>query len=207
MKKYIDSNGQPWNGSFIVADGKTILNPTEELLLASGYTEVTEPEKTAEELLAEAKAARLAEAETYNDSPEVNVFYLYGQPMWLYFEERSRILASISAYRRLGRTDMTKVYGGMEFTFPLDTWETLLSAVEVYASECLNVTERHKRDIMAAATMEEVSVIDVTADYPEKLEFTPTVEEGAEDAPDVEKDPNVETPASEESSENVITEE
>lgn len=200
MKKYIDRNGQPWNGSYIVADGKTIVNPTEEILFANGYTEVTEPEKTAEELLAEAKAARIAEVEAYDASVAVNVFYLYGQPMWLDFDERSRILASISAYRKLGRTDMTKVYGGVEFTFPLDTWESLLAAVEVYASECLNVTERHKRDIMEAATMEDVSIIDITAGYPEKLTFTPTEEEAEEAASE-------EAPAGENTEEPQVTEE
>lgn len=171
MKRYIDKDGNPWNGCYIVVNGQTIVNPTDEMLLANGYTEVKEHEPTPDELFEERKKAKIAEIEAYDSSDSVNLFYVYEQPMWLDFDERSRILTSISAYRRMGRTEMTKIYGDVEFTLPLDTWDGLLAAVELYASECLNVTERHKREAHYAINDEELEAIDITAGYPEKLVF------------------------------------
>lgn len=173
MKKYIDKDGNPWNGCYIVVDGQTIVNPTENMLLENGYTEVIEPEPTPEEELEKRRQAKIDEIDAYDKSDSVNIFYVYEQPMWLDFDERSRILTSISAYRKMGRTEMTKIYGDTEFTLPLDTWEELLAAVEIYASECLNVTERHKREAHNATNDEELAAIDITAGYPEKLVFRP----------------------------------
>ena len=181
MKQYIDRNGDLWNGCYIVVNGQTIVNPTESMLLSNGYTEVKEPEKTQNELFEERKQTKIKQIEDYDNSNNVNVFYIYQQPMWLDFDERSRILTSINAYRKMQRTEMTKIYNNVEFTFPIETWEELLSAVEIYASECLNVTQRHKMQVYYAINDEELNAIDITSGYPEKLIFNPNDdEEGGE---------------------------
>ena len=168
MKKYLDPNGNLWEGGCIIVDGKTIINPTEDVLAANGYIKI---EKNAADILEESKKAKIAEIDAYDISENVNVFYVGNMPMWLDFEERSRILASINAYRKLGMNEMTKIYEGMEFTWPLAVWEDMLAAVEVYASECKNVTERHKKDVLDALNTEDVEAVDITGSYPDKLNF------------------------------------
>jgi hypothetical protein len=47
----------------------------------------------------------------------------------------------------------------------------MLVLLEIYASEALNTTERHKIAINALQTIEDVEAYDYTTGYPEKLQF------------------------------------
>ena len=47
----------------------------------------------------------------------------------------------------------------------------MLSALELYALDCYNVTAAHKADIEALTTVEDVVAYDYEIDYPEKLNF------------------------------------
>lgn len=90
-KRYVDNDGNFWNGKSIVIGEQRIWNPTEEQLLEAGYTEYVKPEPTAEQLLAQAKSAKLAAIESYDRSNAVNSFTIGGAPMWLTVEEREKI--------------------------------------------------------------------------------------------------------------------
>ena len=121
--------------------------------------------------LADAIAAKLARIRVYDNSDAVNSFTLGGIQMWIDFEERARIRQSIDAYRNVGKTEMTKWFGGKIFTYNLDTWQTMLDKLSVYASEALNVTEQHKAEVSALTTVEDVEAYDITKGYPAKLLF------------------------------------
>ena len=45
----------------------------------------------------------------------------------------------------------------------------MLSALEMYALECFNVTAAHKAAVAELKTIKEVEAFDVTADYPQQL--------------------------------------
>lgn len=47
----------------------------------------------------------------------------------------------------------------------------MLNALEVYAAEALNVTELHKVVISGMDNIDDVNNYDITANYPEKLNF------------------------------------
>lgn len=66
---------------------------------------------------------------------------------------------------------MTKVFNGAEFTFPISVWRQMLNALEVYAAEALNTTERHKAAIERMDNIQDVIDYDYTQGYPTKLEF------------------------------------
>lgn len=138
----------------------------QEDYLLNGYSDA--------ELLSQAKDAKTREIEAYDRSAEVNNFTLGGTEMWLSFDERARIRQSINAYRNEGKTEMTKWFGGKAFTFTLDTWQTMLDKLSVYASEALNVTERHKAKIKALTSIEAVDGYDYKTGYPKKLSFANT---------------------------------
>lgn len=137
---------------------------------SSGTEETAEPPSSVP-TLSDAIAGKVAEISAYDRSAAVNSFTLGGTEMWLSFDERARIRQSIDAYRNEGKTEMTKWFGGKAFTFPLDTWQTMLDKLSVYASEALNVTEQHKAEVQALTTIEEVDAYDITKGYPEKLTF------------------------------------
>ncbi len=47
----------------------------------------------------------------------------------------------------------------------------MLSALEMYALECFNVTAGHKAKVSALTTVEDVSAYDYTTGYPTMLEL------------------------------------
>ena len=124
-----------------------------------------------EPTLADVKTKKLAEISAYDISLSVNYFSLGGVSLWIDFNERARIRQSIDAYRNTGVTTMTKWFGGKSFTYPLDTWQTMLDKLSVYASEALNVTEQHKAEVQALTSIEAVESYDYKTGYPEKLSF------------------------------------
>ena len=145
--------------------------PTEEQLLSWGFEEYIAPAPTPEELLERAKNGKLSQIDAYNDSPEVNTFTIGGNEMWLSVTERQQIATQISANEAMGRETMTKWYNGIEFTYPLAQWKQMLVVLEVYAGDALNVTEAHKSAVKALTTIEEIEDFDITAGYPEKINF------------------------------------
>jgi hypothetical protein len=170
-KKWI-KDGKIWDEkTSIVVGGQRVWNPTEEQLLAAGYTEYIAPVPTPEQLLEQAKQDKVFEIERYNESPAVNSFTISGQQMWLTVEERQQIATQISANEAAGREAMTRWFGGLPFEFPLATWKQMLVALEVYADDAINVTESHKAAVAQLETIEEVEAYDITADYPAKPMF------------------------------------
>lgn len=137
---------------------------------SSGTEETTEPPSSVP-TLSDAIASKISEISAYDRSSAVNNFMLGGTEMWLSFDERARIRQSIDAYRNEGKTEMTKWFGGKAFTYPLDTWQTMLDKLSVYASEALNVTERHKAEVRAITSIKAVEGYDYKSGYPEKLSF------------------------------------
>lgn len=144
---------------------------TAEILTEWGFVEWTDPEPTEEELLERARLEKLAEIDEYNQSNNVNEFTVNGIPMWLTVNERQQISTQIAANGAVGRTVMTKWYGGHSFTFPLTVWEQMLVALEVYAGDALNVTEEHRAAVNSLQTVQEIEAYDITDGYPEKLVF------------------------------------
>ena len=150
---------------------KVIVNPTEEQILADGWTEVVSSDSVAEPSIEEVRNHKLVQIDNYDASPEVEMFTINGIPMWLGHELRQQIRTSAEAYSSLGYTEMTKVFEGIEYTFPITTWIQMLDALEVYAAEALNTTERHKNIVNTLATIQEIVDYDYTTGYPLKLSF------------------------------------
>lgn len=176
MKRYYNPTTNEWynEGTSIT---KNIHNgvfsgiPSVEDFDAWGFEEWVEPAPTPAQLLERAKANKIAELETYNDSDAVNEFTISNIPMWLNFDERSRLQKAVDAKEAMGKTSMTKVWNGVDFTFPLSTWKAMLAALEDYAYDCQNVTDSHKAAINALESIDEVEDYNFQSGYPEKLSF------------------------------------
>jgi len=132
---------------------------------------VVAPDPTDDELLEDAQAKKVDDISAYDSSANVNAFTIGGNPMWLSFEERTRLRQSIEAAKAAGEESMTRYFAGYPFTYPVTTWDAMLYAVENYAGACTNVTEQHKQAVYALTTVGEVESYDYTVGYPEKLAF------------------------------------
>ena len=129
----------------------------------------TEP--TPAELLALAKGKKDGDITAFDNSANVNSFIIGGLPMWLGWELRARLKASLEAIEAAGGTEMTKGFGGIEYTFSVDQWHAMINAVENYAGQCQKVTEGHRAAVNALATIAEVEAYDYTVGYPPKINF------------------------------------
>lgn len=173
--KIIDGKTVFYGGEIIIIGDIQIINPTEDQLLEAGwqiYVEPPVPEPTPEELLQWAKENKLSEIEYYNNSPSVNSFIVNGYETWIPVELRAVFKTSLDAYIALGQSTMTKIWDGVEYTTSPQNWLQMYYQVEFYANECQNVTDRHKIAINAMDNIEDVQNFDITAGYPNKLEFS-----------------------------------
>lgn len=174
MKRYYkieDGNKEFFTGNVLYYNGATIVNPSEEQMIEAGWLVYVEPEPTDAEKLARAKAEKIIQIDNYDASSAVEEFVINGSPMWLGHELRQQIRTSADAYEAMGYENMTKVFNGVEFTFPIIAWRQMLNALEVYAAEALNTTERHKNAVEALNDIQDVIDYDYTTGYPIKLSF------------------------------------
>lgn len=169
--KIIDNVETFFEGNVLHTEDATIINPTEEQMIAAGWQVYVEPEPSDEEKLIAAKLEKITQIENYDASSNVEQFTINGIPMWLGHELRQQIRTSVDAYEALGYTDVTKVFNGIEFSFSINAWRQMLNALEVYAAEALNTTERHKNAVNLMDNIQDVIDYDYTTNYPLKLSF------------------------------------
>ena len=120
-------------------------------------------------LTAAAQKMVLAEIEKHDTSPSVNGFMLNGQRVWLNKDTRVGLMNSTSIAKAMGKTTTTLWFGGMQIEVNCDKAIGLLSALEMYALECFNVTAAHKKAVAELNAVEEVLGYDYTKGYPEQL--------------------------------------
>lgn len=124
---------------------------------------------TERDVLNSAKAAVLAAIEAYDTSPAVNGFMLNGQRVWLDKATRVGLMNSTTIAKAMGQPTTTLWLGDVKLVVECDKAIQLLSALEMYALECFNVTAAHKKAVVEMSTVEEVLGYDYTAGYPEVL--------------------------------------
>lgn len=170
MKRYKKDNKIKTAKQIIIRkDGKQIINPTEEMILADGWVEYIAPvyEKTIEDY----KRDKKDEILHFDSSEEVNIFYIQGLPVWLDKATRAGLKLRFEAEIAMGKTDTVLWYNGMQFPLYLEQAIQMLYAIEVYASACYDNTQRHLAAIDNLETIEDIENYDYRSDYPEKLEF------------------------------------
>ena len=170
MKRYIkDGKIKHRNEIVIRKDGMNTYNPTEEMILADGWEEYITPvyEPTIEDI----RKRKKDEIARYDSSDEVNTFYMQGQQMWLDKATRAGLMLRLQAEQAMGKETTTLWYGTHQFELPIVNAFQMLYALEVYASQCYDNTQRHLANVNALQSIEEVEIYDYRAGYPQKLEF------------------------------------
>ena len=122
-------------------------------------------------LTAAAQKMVLAEIEKHDTSPSVNGFMLNGLRVWLNKDTRVGLMNSTSIAKGMGQATTTLWFGGMKIVVNCNKAIGLLSALEMYALDCFNVTAAHKKAVAELNTVEEVLGYDYTKGYPEQLKM------------------------------------
>lgn len=181
MKQYIKNNTIKTRQEIvIVKNGMRTINPTEEQILADGWVEYVAPVKE-EKVISDEHKAKAAfvrarhklrnEIIAHDSSSEVNCFYMQGQQMWLDKATRAGLMLRFQAEQAMGNDYTTLWYNGNQYELPLLGAFQMLYALEVYASQSYDNTQRHLANIANLETIEEVENYDYKEGYPEKLQF------------------------------------
>lgn len=110
----------------------------------------------------------------FSDQGYINYFTFNGLELKMLYEDRARFKLSLDAYKLLGKQIMTKYFCGYKIDFNLKDYDKLilmLASLEVYYSECWNVTQQHLEFVKNATSVDEIYNFDITADYPSQLKF------------------------------------
>lgn len=118
------------------------------------------------------KNAMLSYIEKYDASSSVNSFLLNGMEVWLDKATRVGLMNSTTIAKSMGQEKTTLWLGDVKLVVECDKAIQLLSALEMYALECFNVTAAHKKAVAELNTVEEVLEYDYTAGYPKILEMS-----------------------------------
>lgn len=122
--------------------------------------------------LDQAKEKLIAEITAYDTSDKVNGFILNGLLVWLDKATRVGLMNSTTIAKAAGQETTTLWLGGLKLVVDCDKAIRLLSALEMYALECFNVTASHKQAVSQLTTIEEVEAYDYKAGYPKMLEMS-----------------------------------
>ena len=164
------------NGVFasntIELNGCVVCNPTEDMLRQAGYEEYKEPMPTESEKLEQAKVEKIAEITAYDTSDKVNGFVLNGAVVWLDKATRVGLMNSTTISKSVGQKTTTLWLGSMKLIVDCDKAIQLLSALEMYALDCFNVTASQKQAVSELTTIEEVEAYDYKVGYPKMLEMS-----------------------------------
>ena len=115
------------------------------------------------------KKAMLAYIEKYDASSSVNSFLLNGMDVWLDKVTRMGLMNSTTIAKAAGLDETTLWLGDIELVVDCDKAIQLLSALEIYALECFNVTASHKAAVNKLDNIDAVLTYDYREGYPEKL--------------------------------------
>ena len=115
------------------------------------------------------KKAMLAYIEKYDVSSSVNSFLLNGMQVWLDKVTRMGLMNSTTIAKAAGLDETTLWLGDIELVVDCDKAIQLLSALEIYALECFNVTASHKAAVNKLDNIDAVLTYDYREGYPEKL--------------------------------------
>lgn len=135
---------------------------------------ITLPSSSAHDATAVLEAAK-TEVETaitaYDSSSAVNSFLLNGIEVWLDKATRVGLMNSTAIAKNMGQEKTSLWLGSYQLEVDCDKAIQLLSALEMYALECFNVTAAHKKAVSELDNIEAVLTYDYKSGYPEKLKM------------------------------------
>ena len=107
----------------------------------------------------------------YDSSSAVNSFLLNGIQVWLDKATRVGLMNSTTIAKNMGQEKTSLWLGSYQLEVDCDKAIQLLSALEMYALECFNVTAAHKKAVSELDNIEAVLTYDYKSGYPEKLKM------------------------------------
>lgn len=122
--------------------------------------------------LEKAKKAVIKKINDYDQSSDVNSFFLNGIQVWLNKDTRVGLMNSLTIERDAGKEISTLWFNNICININCDAALQMLKSLELYALACYNKTAEHRVAVNALNSIEDVMDYDFTEGYPDKLVFT-----------------------------------
>lgn len=165
-------------------DESNYLISTDESQSETHYVSITEERKNEletewntppEPTLEEVRQQKIAELRAYDESTDVNWFYVDEIGMWYDYTRRGSINRLVESTKMLGGNTITlwtETPPIVGIPFECDAALLMLAQLEVFAGQSKANTQQHWANILALQTKEEIEAYDFTVGYPEKPHFS-----------------------------------
>ena len=105
----------------------------------------------------------------YDNSAEVNSFYLNGKRVWLDKATRVGLFNILNIEKASNTETITLWFSNTSIEIQVDKAIALLTMVEKYAKQCYDNTQKHYVEINQLESIEDCLQYDITAGYPDIL--------------------------------------
>lgn len=165
LKSYTDENGNTLYSATSDSNVADLLEDLYEMV----QIDLGLKDKPSEIEVAQNKVIR--KINKYDTSADVNSFYLNGLQVWLDKSTRVGLMNSLTIEKNTGKETSTLWFGNLKLDISPDAAIQMLSALELYALECYNVTAEHKAKVKAMNDINSINSYNYTVNYPDKLKF------------------------------------
>lgn len=117
-------------------------------------------------ILQDIKTKILSLQEEYDNSAEVNSFYLNGKRVWLDKATRVGLFNLLNLEKAANTKTTTLWFNNNSIEIEVDKAITLLTTIEKYAKQCYDNTQKHYAEINQLDSIEACLQYDITAGYP-----------------------------------------
>lgn len=115
------------------------------------------------------KKQLLSLQQEYDSSAEVNAFMLDGKRVWLDKATRVGLFNILHLEKARATENTTLWFNTKSIEIEVNKAITLLTAVEIYAKQCYDNTQKHYAEINQLESIEDCLQYDITAGYPDIL--------------------------------------
>lgn len=122
--------------------------------------------------LEKVKKSVIKKIDDYDQSSDVNSFFLNGIQVWLNKDTRVGLMNSLTIEKDAGKEISTLWFNNICININCDAAMQMLRSLELYALACYNKTAEHKVAVSELNSIEDVVSYDFTEGYPDKLIFT-----------------------------------
>ena len=105
----------------------------------------------------------------YDNSAEVNSFYLNGKRVWFDKDTRVGLFNLLNIEKASNTETITLWFSNTSIEIQVDKAMALLTMVEKYAKQCYDNTQKHYVEINQLESIEDCLQYDITAGYPDIL--------------------------------------
>lgn len=115
----------------------------------------------------------------YDISDNVDAFFVNGVKYWMPKTMRESLVMTLGEFQKAGVADFPFALGGKTATLPCEVVSAMVTQVEVYATQCMAVTQQHLNAVAAISDEQYLLEYDYTQGYPNMPFFNePFDEEG-----------------------------